>query len=443
MYPDQTAAAAPPPTQDEIPGRAYRGYLLSMCLIVGALSVFDKRILAMLITPIRKEFGLNDSQLGLLMGMAFAIVYLLACIPAARLADRWSRRNVVALSVAAWSVMTVLCGMAASFWQLFLARIGVGLGEAGGGAPMQALISDNFPQKQRGTAFSIYLMGSAIGIGLGTWFGGWALAHFDWRWAFILAGLPGLIIAPLFFLTIRNSRAGLSDGVRHDAEQRSFGETLRVLLSIRTIPLVLFGVMASALVSMGLTDWLPQFLERSHGIAPADFGAKLGLSMALGSIIGHLAGGPIADFQMRRDPRWLLWQPALLALVGGGLGAIAYTGSAERVYVLAGVQLLLSGLFAAPMIYILTTLAPVWARATSAALAMVSVNLVGLGLGPWLIGILSHALRPTYGEESLRMAMLCALTLAIPVTIFFLLASRHFRADLESARARLGAITEG
>ena len=422
----------------QIPSAPYRGYILLMCLIVGALSTFDKRILSMLITPIRKEFDLDDAQLGLLMGMAFAIMYLVACIPAARLADRWSRRNVVALSVATWSAMTLACGMAANFWQLFAARIGVGMGEAGAAPAMQALISDNFPQKQRGTAFSVYLLGPAIGIGLGTWFGGWALVHYDWRWAFILAGLPGLIVAPLFWLTIRNSRAGTSDGAGQDIEQRSLAETLKILLSIRTIPLMLCGVMASALVSMGVTDWLPQFLERSHGVGPAEFGAKLGLSMALGSVIGHIVGGPLADFQARRDPRWHLWQPAILALIGAGLGAISYTGPLNQVYVLAGVQLMLSGLFAAPLLHIVTTLAPVGARATSAALAMISVSLVGLGFGPWMIGVLSHYLQPTYGEESLRMAMLCTLLLAIPVAIFFVLASRHYRADLETARERLG-----
>lgn len=438
------AAVAEPATlkESELPSLPYRGYILFMTMLVGALSVFDKRILSMLITPIRHEFDLNDRQLGLLMGMAFAVVYVFACIPAARLADRWSRRNVVALAVAAWSIMTAVCGLAQSFWQLFLARIGVGLGEAGGSAPIQALISDNFPQRQRGTALSIYLIGSSIGIGAGTAFGGWALEAFDWRWAFFLAGLPGLIVAPLFFLTIPNSRAGLADGVTRSFDQRPFLETLKVLLSIRTIPLMLSAATLNSLLAMGLNDWVPQLLERSHQLAPLEFGAKLGIAMSLGSIIGHIVGGPLADFQSRRDYRWHLWQPAITCILGACLAAVAYTGPAAWVYPLIGLQLMLSGLFAAPMILILTTLAPVWARATSAALAMFTINLVGLGMGPWLIGTLSDILRPAFGEESLRMAMLCALVLAIPVAILFLLASRHYRADLEAARLRLGAEKE-
>lgn len=436
---DATAPLTEAARSDALPSLPYRGYILFMTMVVGALSVFDKRILTMLITPIRQEFGLNDNQLGMLMGIAFAVVYVLACIPAARLADRWSRRNVIALAVAAWSIMTAVCGLAQNFVQLFLARIGVGIGEAGGSAPVQALISDNFPQRQRGTAFSIYLIGSSVGIGAGTVFGAWALELFDWRWAFIIAGLPGLIIAPLFVLTIPNSRAGLADGVSKTYEQPPLWPTLKVLLAIRTIPLMLAGATMSALLTMGLSDWMPQLLERSHGLSPMEFGAKLGGFMALGSIIGHLAGGPIADWQSRRDPRWHLWQPAILCIVGASLAALAYTGPAGRIYPVIGIQFLLNGLFAAPMLLVLTTLAPVWARATSAALALFCINLVGLGLGPWLIGMLSDIYRPAFGEESLRMAMLSALLLALPVAILFWLASRHYRADLEEARKRLAA----
>lgn len=423
--------------QQTLPGSAYRAYILSMAMAVGALSVFDKRILTMLITPIRNEFDLSDQQLGLLMGVAFAVIYTLACIPVARLADRWSRRNVVALSVVIWSGFTMFCGLAQNFVQLFVARLGVGLGEAGGSAPMQALISDNVPQSKRGAAFSFYLIGSSIGIGAGIAFGGWALEAFDWRMAFIIAGLPGLILGPLFYLTIPNSRAGLADGVTKVVEPPALGPTIRTLLSIRTIPFMLAAATLNSLLAMGLTDWLPQLLERSHGLKPVDFGVRLGIALSLGSIIGHIVGGPIADWQGRHEPRWLLWQPGLLALVGAGVAALAYTGPVHWVFPLVGLQLLLSGMFAAPMIFMLTTLAPVWARATSAALAMFIINLVGLGMGPWLIGAVSDALRPTFGEESLRMAMLSCLLLVIPVSLLFLAASRHYRHDLVVAAARL------
>lgn len=422
--------------QDQlIPSVPYRGYILFIAMLVGALTVFDRRILSMLIKPIRAEFNLNDSQLGLLMGVAFAVMYCIACIPAARLADRWSRRNVVALSVGAWSLMTLVCGVVQNFPQLFLARMGVGVGEAGGGAPMQAMISDNFPPKQRGTAFSVYVIGTSLGLGAGTAFGGWALEAFDWRWAFILAALPGLILAPLFWLTMPNSQAGLADGVSAKFDQRPLLETIRLLLSIRTIPLMLAAATLSAMIGMGLIDWMPEFFGRSHGLSSSEIGLKLGFFMATGSVVGHILGGPLADFQTRRNVRWHLLTPAILSLVGAGFAALAYTGTPEMAFPLLGLQVLLSGMFAAPMMLMMTSLAPVWARATSAALSMITLNLVGLGLGPWFVGMMSDVLRPAYGEDSLRIAMLCMLGLAIPVSFLFYLASRHYRADLETARA--------
>jgi MFS family permease len=212
-----------------------------------------------------------------------------------------------------------------------------------------------------------------------------------------------------------------------------------MVLSIRTIPFVLIGTMINSLLTMGLLEWVPQMLERTHGLSPKEFGGKLGLAMSVGSIIGHIIGGPLADWQAKRDARWHLWQPAILALIGVGILIIAYTGSANLAIPLFGVVMMLGGLFAAPMIYMMTTLAPVSARATSTAIALFGVNIVGLGLGPWVIGRISDLYAPAYGVESLRMAMLTALVLAIPVALCFFLGSRHYRDDLAAARIRLTA----
>lgn len=434
-----TGRASPTSTRDSLPAFPYRVYVLIVSVFVGACSTLDRQILTMLVEPIRKEFQLSDQQVGLITGLAFALVYVLAAIPAARLADRWSRRGVVALAVSAWSFMTVVCGFAQSFLQLFLARIGVGLGEAGGSAPIQALISDYFPQKQRGTALSIYLLGAPVGMGAGLAFGGWALAEYGWRWAFILAGIPGLIIGPLVFLTIREVRAGLADGVKQTFDQPSFGETIRTLWNIRTLPLMMLAATIQALIGMGMHAWIPAFLERSHGLGSVEIGAKLGAFVATGSILGHLCGGPLADILGRRDIRWHLWTPIIAGMLACGAAAIAFTGPVAYAFPLLGVQVFLTGLFAAPMIYISTTLAPVWARATSAACSMFIINLIGLGLGPVAIGRLSDLLRPSYGDESLRIALLCSLLVVIPAAVCFLLASRTYKADFEAARARLDA----
>lgn len=433
------------PASDELAADAFapsfprRAWVLVMAILVGGISYMDRQILTMLVEPIRHEFGLSDRQLGLLTGLAFSVTYTLSAIPLARLADRWSRRGVVSLAVAAWSAMTMVCGVAGNFWQLFLGRVGVGLGEAGGSAPMQALLADYFPRRQRGTALSIYLLGAPVGMGLGLAFAGWALVEYGWRWTFILAGIPGLIVAPLLIATVKEVRAGSADGIRHDAKQPALGKTIATLWRIRSLPLMMLGATLMALIGMGLQAFVPAFLERTHGLSPTEIGVKLGGALATGSLLGHLAGGPLADFLGRRDLRWHLWTPIVTGALAVGLVLLALNGPADAAFPLFAIQVFLTGLFAAPMIYIATTLAPVWARATSAACAMFALNLVGLGLGPVLVGELSDLLRPEFGEESLRIALMLALFAYIPAAICFWLASRSYRADHMAALAEQDA----
>lgn len=238
------------PTERAIPSLSRRTWVLIMAMLVGATSYMDRQILTMLVEPIRREFDLTDQQLGLLTGLAFAMIYTITAIPAARLADRWSRRGVVSIAVATWSVMTMVCGLATNFWQLFLARVGVGFGEAGGSAPMQALLADYFPRRQRGTALSIYLLGAPIGMGLGLAFAGWSVVEYGWRWTFILAGIPGLLIAPLLILTVKEVRAGMADGISQKFDQPPFGKTIAALWQIRSLPLMMLAATLMALIGM-------------------------------------------------------------------------------------------------------------------------------------------------------------------------------------------------
>ncbi|AMO70602.1 spinster family MFS transporter [Sphingorhabdus sp. M41] len=424
-------------TERAIPSLSRRTWVLLMAMLVGATSYMDRQILTMLVEPIRREFDLTDQQLGLLTGLAFAMIYTITAIPAARLADRWSRRGVVSIAIATWSAMTVVCGLATNFWQLFLARVGVGFGEAGGSAPMQALLADYFPRRQRGTAMSIYLLGAPIGMGLGLAFAGWAVVEYGWRWTFILAGIPGLIIAPLLMLTVKEVRAGMADGISQKFDQPPFGKTIAALWGIRSLPLMMLAATLMALIGMGLQAWVPAFLERTHGLPSTEIGAKLGAALATGSVLGHLSGGPLADFLGRKDLRWHLWTPIVTGALAVLMVLLALNGPANLAFPFFGIQVFLTGLFAAPMLYMATTLAPVWARATSAACAMFAINLVGLGLGPVFIGQISDLLRPIYGEESLRFSLMLALTVYIPAAICFGLASRTYRKDHDAALADL------
>lgn len=424
--------------QAVLPGMAYRSYVLFLLVLVGAVAMLDRMILTILVEPIRREFSLSDSQIGLLTGIAFALVYALACIPVARLADRTSHKAVIGAAVTLWSLMTFISGFAQNFVQIFFGRVGVGLGEAGSTAPSQALLSDLFPQRQRSTVMAIYLLGAPIGTGVGLGVGGWALGEFGWRAAMMLAGVPGLILGPLIFLTVRNTRKGLADGITKVVAQKPLPETLGILWRIPTLPLMLGATMINSVGGLAVYTWFPAFLERSHGMTSAQIGGGLGLAMASGSIIGHLAGGPLADLLGRRDLRWHLWIPTITTLLVGVIGATVLNAPPTWVFPLIGLQVFMSGLFSAPMLAIATTLPPVWARATSAACNLLLINIVGLGLGSWAVGQLSDLLRPAYGEESLRIALLCILVLAIPASFLYYLASRRYRADFANARVRLG-----
>lgn len=423
-------------------GRRY--YILAVLLLVGMLNFVDRNIMSVLIEPIRKELQLSDSEMGLLTGVAFALTYVTMAIPAARLADRWSRRNVITIAILVWSVSTMFCGLAKNSFHIFLARFGVGFGEAGGSPPSQALVSDLFPRHWRSTALATLALCAPIGTAIGLSFGDWSLSQFDWRTTFILAGLPGLLIAPLVFFTVPDVPKGLSDGISDVPPTPPFLETVRILWSIRTFRYLLFATALQTIVSTGLITWIPAFLSRSHGMEPGTLGASLGFSLAAGTIIGSLTGGPLVDWIGRRDLRRQLWTGVFSSLASGVLAAAAFLAAADHVFLLLGVMSFFGGLFAGPLFGISLTLAPVAARATASACMLVVINMAAFGLAPQFVGVASDLLRPAFGEESLRAALLGATLIAAPTALFFFLASLTYRADLSAAAARdhaLGADT--
>jgi MFS family permease len=421
-----------------LPSMAYRAYVLALLTVISAISAVDRQILDILVEPIRAEFGLSDGQLGALNGIAYAGVYALAVIPLARLADRYPRRLVIALGVFLWSLATTVSSVARNFTFLFVARMGVGLGEAGLSSPGPALLSDLFPRHQRGTVTSIYMTGPAIGMGLAYAIGGYVVEAHGWRSAFLVAGVPGLILAPLFYLTVRNFPKGLADGLTKDPPQPGFMRTIKAIAGLRTILWMIVGLAFLALMVNGLLRWIPAFLTRTHGIDPVEFGAWLGTAVGTGSFVGHLVGGPLADFVGRKDMRRQMGI-GMIACIGAALTiwAMFNVQSLNVFYGLAGVLSFTGAIFAAPLIMVCTTLPPVWARATTAAITLMAVYLVGYGLGPAVIGMVSDLLMPQFGEGSLRMALLCSTVLAIPAIACFWMAACHYRQDLETSAAQL------
>jgi MFS family permease len=414
---------------------ATRYYVLFVLMLVGTMCTLDRQIVNILVEPIRRDLALNDTQMGFLTGMAFTLVFVTMCIPAARLADRWSRSKVIAVAMTIWSIMTLLCGVAQNATQLFIARFGVGFGEAGGSAPSHALVGDIFPRHQRATAMAILVVSASLGMGLGLFLGGRSLDAFGWRTTFFLAGLPGLFLVPLLLFTFPKVPRGMVDGADPTRPNESFLSTVRILWSIKAMPNMMLAATLQTVVSTGMLAWIPAFLSRSHGLDHSTIGAKLGLSLGLGSLLGHLAGGPLADLLGRRDLRWHLWVPAITAPITGCLAVIALKGSVELVFPLLGVLVMISALSSGPLLAITMNLAPVTARATASACLYLVINAVGLGLGPQIVGIISDLFRPAFGEQSLRMALLCASTVVIPASYFFYQASRSYLANMKQIDA--------
>jgi MFS family permease len=428
---EEVAAAAP-----GAPSAAVRWYCLVVLMLVTAVSMLDRQIMSILVEPIRRDLGLNDSQMGLLSGVAFALVYATLCLPAARLADRWRRKRMIAIALTIWSTMTMLCGAAANGVQMFLTRFGVGAGEACGGPAVQALVGDMFPMRQRATAMTVLVLASPLGITVGLAAGGWALQEFGWRTVFLLAGIPGFILAPLVLFTFPNIQKGMADGARAAPVKGGFLTTVGVLWRTRAYVNMVAGAALMMLLSLGAHTWLPAFLQRSHGLSYKEIGAGLGAAFGVGSLIGHLAGGPLMDLLGRRDLRWHFWMAAIIAPLGALCAASAFLAPAHLVFPLIGAQALLVGLFAAPLAAITMNLAPVEARATGSAIMTFVIQGIGVALGPQVVGLLSDALRPSFGEESLRVALLAACIVGVPATWFFFRASLTYRKDVAAVLAR-------
>ena len=416
--------------------RLRRYYCLLILTLVATMSTLDRQIMNILLEPIRKELGLSDTEMGLLTGLAFAFVYATLCIPAARIADRWSRRKMVALAITSYSIMTILCGAARNGLQMFVARFGVGAGEACGNSSGHALVGDLFPRRERATAMTVLMLSAPVGMALGLAFGGWALQEFGWRMAFVLVGIPGLILGPLVFFTIPEIGKGMADGVTRAPPAQPFGQTLKALWASRAFPNMIFGATVTAMAAMGAMTWLPAFLARSHGMSHAAIGAALGASVGVGSIFGHILGGPLIDWLGRRDLRWHLWVPMLTNPLAALLAAAAFLAPLDYVFPLLALQMFLAGLFTAPMIAIVMNLAPVAARATASAILGFVMNNVGMGLGPQLIGIASDLLKPAFGVESLRYALLGSTALGLIGALLYFRASLTYRADLGMVDAR-------
>ena len=412
-----------------------RYYAVGLLTVVYTFNFIDRQLLSILQESIKADLLLSDQQLGLLTGIAFAMFYVTAGIPIARWADRGNRRNIVALAIGVWSFMTAISGLVQNYVQLLLARMGVGVGEAGGSPPAHSIISDIFPPERRASALAFYSMGVNIGILFGFLAGGWLNEIFDWRTAFFVVGAPGLIIALIVRYTLREPIRGLSEQRQVETQTVPFSNVLNLLMSRPAFKHMAFGAALNAFAGYSTSSWTASFMIRSHGMSTGELGTWLAMIMGFGGAVGVFAGGVIAERLARKDVRWYMWLPALTGLicvpfmVANYMVAGAYT--ALIVSIIPGI---LFNVYLGNTLAMTHGLVGLRMRALASAILFFILNLIGLGLGPWAIGLLSDQLAPTLGQESLRHAMLYLLPAMMTWSVIhFYLASRTLKEDLANA----------
>ena len=385
--------------------------VLSILLIAYIFNYLDRQILGILAGPIISDLHLSDTQFGILSGPPFAILYSVLGIPFAYLADRTSRSRVIAAALAFWSAFTGLCGTATSFWHFFVFRMGVGIGEAGGVAPSYALIADYFEPRRRARALAIFSLGVPLGLALGTLLGAYIAHAISWRAAFFAMGVAGVLLAPILLAVVR-------DPVRIDpAGAPPIGQVFPMLARKPVFWLLAFAASSSSLCGYGLAVWTPSVLERSFGMGLVARGQFLASLLLIGGCSGVFAGGWLADRLGSIDRGWYARLPAIAWAITAPTFAI---GLLAPNLVLAWIFLLvpnaLNILWLGPVVTAVQHLVPHRMRATASASFLLINNLIGLGVGPFLIGRLSDALKHSYGSEALRYA-------AVGCTAFYLLAA--------------------
>ena len=404
--------------------RTDRRVVLVMLLFVYIFNFLDRQLLSILAAPIKADLGLTDTQLGLLGGAAFAMLYTVLGIPLALLADRTRRSWVIAASLALWSGFTALCGTATGFWHLFAARIGVGVGEAGGVAPSHALISDYFPLHQRARALATYSLGAPVGQAAGLLLGA-AIAHaLDWRAAFVLIGLSGLLFAPVFKIVVHDiPRAS-------DAPVAKPAAAFRLLAGKTSFWLISVGAGMNGMVSYALAFWLPSILIRSYGLSLTTASYFAGSLILIGGSIGVLLGGWLADRSARNDPGYYPKLAGLSWLVSAPLFILGFLApSPGLAWLVLVVPQALNLIWFGPVITAVQHLVASQMRATASACFLLIANLLGLGVGTLLVGALSDAMSAAFGAQSLRYAAIISVVMAVAAALLAFLSVRPLRRE--------------
>ncbi|HEX4889707.1 MAG TPA: MFS transporter [Alphaproteobacteria bacterium] len=431
--------SAKPEAAPEIPpvvySASYVRYAVGILSVVYLVNLTDRQILAILMQPIKQEMRLSDTELGFLGGIAFAIFYSVLGLPIARLADRYSRVNILVICLGLWSLMTAFCGLAQNFWQLLAARIGVGVGEAGGSPPSHSLIADYVPVESRSTALGIFAIGVPLGLLSGYLLGGWIEQLYGWRAAFLSIGLPGVILAAIVYFTLEEPPRGHSQGgVKEKASTPPIMEVVRHMWAVPSFLHLSLGTALQAFATYSIYQWIPSFLSRSYQMQSGEIGMWLALVIGVGGVIGTFSGGYLADLLSKRDMRWQMWLPAICIFLAAPFCVGIYlSDTASLSLIFLFFPMILVNIWLGPGFSVTQTLAPVRMRAMASALLLFVLNIIGLGMGPQAVGIMSDLLAPAQGQESLRYALLISSSFYIWSAYHFWRAARTLRIDLKQA----------
>jgi MFS family permease len=418
--------------------KTYTRYVLGVLVVVYVFNFIDRQILAILAPAIKDELLLSDTQIGALSGVAFGIFYATLGIPIARLADRYSRVSIISICLSIWSLMTAFSGLATNFAQLLIARIGVGIGEAGGSPPSHSLLADYFAPGKRATALGIYALGVPIGILFGNLAGGWIGEIFGWRQAFFLVGLPGIVLAIILKLTVKEPPRGYSEEKPADTTTVPFRTVVKTMWGFKSFKYIALGAGTQAFVGYGAIAWMPSFLVRAHDLSIGEVGTALGLIIGFFGGIGTLLSGVIGDKLGAKSVKYYMLVPAYGFLIAVPAGAAVFL--VDDLYLVLAIYTIpafLVNLYTGPTFAMTQSLAPLAMRAAASALLLFIINIIGLVFGPTTVGIISDLLQSSMqmnDVESLQMALLACNFVYLLSFYYYFQASRHLETDLNSSK---------
>ena len=431
------------PAPSSIRWSSYKKYVIGILLVVYTLNFIDRQIIAILSPAIKADLGINDTQLGLLKGFAFAMFYAVFSIPIARLADKKNRVTIISTSIALWSAMTALCGAAGNFWQLLWARVGVGIGEAGCSPPAHSLVSDYFHKEERATALGIYSLGIPLGSLFGILLGGWLVTTLGWRWTFVAVGLPGILLAIIVKLTLKEPKRGAAETKKalgsisdilpqESVVNASILESFQIMWAIKSFRILIYG---SALVSFavfGFGLWMVDFLVRTHELTYAQLTLPLAFGIGVGGAIGTVGGGAVCDSWVRKNVSHYFTFIGLAHALSVPLYIFALsTPSSNLCFIILFFVFMLHSCVAGPCYALVQNLSPLKMRAFSAALYLFVLSAIGQGFGPVYIGVMSDLLAGTIGEaDALQLALISLAPFWMLAAFIFWRGRRHLLKDI-------------